>query len=576
MEGESQKARDTRVEKLWQDLDTRKEGQLDIKALKKGLRKIDHPLKNADGMLQDVFNAVDLGGDGRIQYSEFRTFMEQTEKELQQLFKSIDRDHNGQLDKGELKSAFAQAGLVVPQSKFDQFFSEVDSNHDGVITFDEWRNFLLFIPAQAPSLKAVLSYYSSTVTVNSEGDVQVSGETVEGLGRHHFLTTLFGTFAAALAAIAGPPRPRRLSQPTPVPTNEPELIRTAKDRQTSSFAWDPGDQTTKEVELGAVLEESTSDLGGITLLTDLMPDPGYFLAGGIAGVVSRTATAPLDRLKVYLIAQTSVRDETVHAVKSGAPLQAAKKVSRPLIEATKTLWRMGGMRSLFAGNGLNVIKVMPESAIKFGSYEGSKRALCRLEGHDDPKSLNPWSQFFAAGLGGIISHRMQCETVQGGLHGNQLIIATAKKMWSSSGIRSFYRGLPMGLVGMFPYSALDLTTFEYLKQYITARNAKARHCHEEDAAPGNVMTAGIGAVSGALGASAVYPINVLRTRLQSQGTAIHPPTYTGIWDVTVKTLRGEGVRGLFRGITPNLLKVVPAVSITYVVYDNSKRALGLR
>lgn len=65
--------------------------------------------------------------------------MEQTEKELQQLFKSIDRDHNGQLDKGELKSAFAQAGLVVPQSKFDQFFSEVDSNHDGVITFDEWR-----------------------------------------------------------------------------------------------------------------------------------------------------------------------------------------------------------------------------------------------------------------------------------------------------------------------------------------------------------------------------------------------------------------------------------------------------
>ena len=134
----------------------------------------------------------------------------------------------------------------------------------------------------------------------------------------------------------------------------------------------------------------------------------------------------------------------------------------------------------------------------------------------------------------------------------------------------------MGLVGMFPYSALDLTTFEYLKQFITARNAEVRHCHEEDAAPGNVMTAGIGAVSGALGASAVYPINVLRTRLQTQGTAIHPPTYTGIWDVTVKTVRGEGLRGLFKGITPNLLKVVPAVSITYVVYDNSKRVLGLR
>jgi solute carrier family 25 phosphate transporter 23/24/25/41 len=73
----------------------------------------------------------------------------------------------------------------------------------------------------------------------------------------------------------------------------------------------------------------------------------------------------------------------------------------------------------------------------------------------------------------------------------------------------------------------------------------------------------------------VYPLNVLRTRLQSQGTVLHPRTYTGIMDVTRQTLEGEGVRGLFRGLTPNLLKVVPAVSITYVVYDKSKKALGL-
>lgn len=134
----------------------------------------------------------------------------------------------------------------------------------------------------------------------------------------------------------------------------------------------------------------------------------------------------------------------------------------------------------------------------------------------------------------------------------------------------------MGLVGMFPYSALDLTTFEYLKRFITARKARLNRCHEEDTQLSNFATAGIGAFSGAFGASAVYPINLLRTRLQSQGTAIHPPTYTGVWDVTTKTIKGEGYRGLFKGITPNLLKVVPAVSITYVVYDNSKAALGLR
>lgn len=37
----------------------------------------------------------------------------------------------------------------------------------------------------------------------------------------------------------------------------------------------------------------------------------------------------------------------------------------------------------------------------------------------------------------------------------------------------------------------------------------------------------------------------------------------------------EGVPGLYRGITPNFLKVVPAVSISYVVYEHMKKILGV-
>lgn len=66
-------------------------------------------------------------------------FVEHTEKELRQLFESIDRDHNGELDKDELKLAFRRAGLAISSAKLDQFFNEVDVNHDGVISFDEWR-----------------------------------------------------------------------------------------------------------------------------------------------------------------------------------------------------------------------------------------------------------------------------------------------------------------------------------------------------------------------------------------------------------------------------------------------------
>jgi solute carrier family 25 (mitochondrial phosphate transporter), member 23/24/25/41 len=172
---------------------------------------------------------------------------------------------------------------------------------------------------------------------------------------------------------------------------------------------------------------------------------------------------------------------------------------------------------------------------------------------------------------------MQCETVSGGLRGNALIHSTALKMLHSpSGLLSYYRGLGMGLAGMFPYSAIDLFIFENFKSLLLARKARLHRCHEEDVPIGNVATGAIGALSGAVSATVVYPLNLLRTRLQAQGTVLHPPTYTGIMDVTRKTIKGEGLVGLFRGVTPNLLKVAPAVSISYVVYENSKAVMGLQ
>lgn len=133
----------------------------------------------------------------------------------------------------------------------------------------------------------------------------------------------------------------------------------------------------------------------------------------------------------------------------------------------------------------------------------------------------------------------------------------------------------MGLAGMFPYSAIDLFIFESSKTFYLTSLAKRYRCHEEDVQMSNLITASIGAASGAISATVVYPINLLRTRLQAQGTVLHKATYTGFMDVTRKTIQGEGWRGLFKGVTPNLLKVAPAVSISYVVYENSKAFLGL-
>ena len=149
----------------------------------------------------------------------------------------------------------------------------------------------------------------------------------------------------------------------------------------------------------------TNTIHKLTMLTVALflgAETGYFIAGGMAGMISRTATAPLDRLKVYLIAQTSPKKEAIQAVKEGAPLQVARHFGRPLFDACKELWQAGGIRSLFAGNGLNVVKVMPESAIKFGAYEAAKRTLASIDG-SDPRHLSNTSQFIAGGFGGVVS-----------------------------------------------------------------------------------------------------------------------------------------------------------------------------
>lgn len=219
-------------------------------------------------------------------------------------------------------------------------------------------DFLLFIPTNEPGLSAVLSYYQNTTKLNSEGDVHLSDEAVQGLGT--IITFLKSSLFGAVTQLVKPSQSHTGGANTsPISMWEGSesrpQIQIPPETHQETAAIDPhipvkpARRKEPSVKEQRLQEEILRKRKGPAKLMDFVPDVGYFLAGGLAGVTSRTATAPLDRLKVYLIAQTGSTKETVQAVKSAKPVSAAQHGVRTLWTACQDLWAAGGVRSLFAG-----------------------------------------------------------------------------------------------------------------------------------------------------------------------------------------------------------------------------------
>jgi solute carrier family 25 phosphate transporter 23/24/25/41 len=73
------------------------------------------------------------------------------------------------------------------------------------------------------------------------------------------------------------------------------------------------------------------------------------------------------------------------------------------------------------------------------------------------------------------------------LQGKALMVATAKKMWVHGGMRDYYRGLTLGLLGIIPYSAIDLGIFEGMSRAYTTAKMKKTGCPYEAAEPGTLF-----------------------------------------------------------------------------------------
>ncbi|XP_077412090.1 mitochondrial adenyl nucleotide antiporter SLC25A24-like isoform X2 [Vanacampus margaritifer] len=276
------------------------------------------------------------------------------------------------------------------------------------------------------------------------------------------------------------------------------------------------------------------------------------VAGAVAGSVSRTGTAPLDRLKVFM---------QVHSSKSNK-ISLAKGFKQMIVE--------GGVTSLWRGNGTNVLKIAPETAIKFMAYEQFKKLLS-----SEGKKIETHKRFLSGSLAGATAQtaiypmevlKTRLTLRKTGQYSG--MFDCAKTILKKEGVKAFYKGYIPNLLGIIPYAGIDLAVYESLK------NAWLSYHTKDSANPGVLVLLGCGTISSTCGQLASYPLALVRTRMQARASlnASDQPSMSSLLkNIVVK----DGFFGLYRGILPNFMKVIPAVSISYVVYEYMKIGLGI-
>ncbi|KAK5870722.1 hypothetical protein PBY51_003646 [Eleginops maclovinus] len=279
----------------------------------------------------------------------------------------------------------------------------------------------------------------------------------------------------------------------------------------------------------------------------------HLVAGGGAGAVSRTFTAPLDRLKVMM------------------QVYGSRTNNMCIMTGMMQMIREGGTRSLWRGNGVNIIKIAPETALKFMAYEQIKKLIC-----NDRQTLGIMDRFVAGSLAGVMAqstiYPMEVLKTRLALRKTgqySSISDCAKQIFRREGLCAFYKGYIPNMLGIIPYAGIDLAVYETLKNHYLQQYGT------NSTDPGIVVLLACGTVSSTCGQLASYPLALVRTRMQAQAAVegSQQMTMSGLFRQILQT---EGPTGLYRGLAPNFLKVIPAVSISYVVYEHLKTQLGVK
>jgi len=475
----------------------------------------------------------DFGDDNSNNEEDFLS----SAQEIEALFRSMDTNGNGELDKDELATALRKGKLPTSREHLDKLFQEMDTNKSGAIDLEE---FTVFVQERKQKLHRayhwILQHNNNlTSTENphkgftartlrvaakrcgvhlSDADVELIWSKLDANGDNHIS---YPEFVSCLLL---------------APEINPRYF--LDSWYTDAFCDDAESQFTIPREI-RVDENDDDDLDTTVSFGQVVAKK--LACGGIAGAISRTFTAPMDRIRVLMMTASGGTNE-------------AMGVRGALTTATKN----GGYARLWMGNGVNCLKIGPEMGIKLMAFDVLKDKIAK-----DPSNVTVAERFAAGGAAGVVAQVAiyPMEVIK-----TRLAVTTQakppsmteciKRTFSEGGHRAFYAGVGPSIVGILPYAAIDLSLNSMLRDY-------AANYLEQTKQETNVpVLLGCGMVSSGLAAVMTFPLNVIRTNAQATGDSFAR---------IVQALQAQGWRSFYRGLVPCLGKVLPATSISYAAYE---------
>ncbi|KAK6518661.1 carnitine transporter [Arthrobotrys conoides] len=275
-----------------------------------------------------------------------------------------------------------------------------------------------------------------------------------------------------------------------------------------------------------------------------------FIAGGVGGICAVVVGHPFDLVKVRLqTAEQGVYSGTLDVVK-------------------KTLAKEGLRRGLYAGVSAPLVGVTPMFAVSFWGYDmGKKIVQATSEVKDGQLSI---AQISAAGFFSAIPMTLITAPfervkvllqIQGQSSGPKKYangLDVVRQLYAEGGLRSVFRGSFATLARDGPGSAAYFAAYEYTKRALTPPDSK-------DLSLPAIIAAG-GAAGIAMWIS-IFPVDTVKSRLQSAEGKV---TVGGV----VREIYGKGgVKAFFPGLTPALLRAVPANAATFVGVEWAHKAM---